>query len=205
MKFKFYILAILMLLIVFLVTFLIITTNTKNESEPLSQSNEIIKLPVTPAEDISIPNNSNTQITLFDGYVVAPSDQIKVLFDYIYLDVYAIFGCQNASSTEQVLRLTAKYTQSQQGNHLRDVGEALLNWEPFIYKDVGRILFPQEAVAANTRLVFTSISNDGIRSARFRVNGNERTIFYGWHQNQILFAPSLECLYGTIEATSEDV
>ncbi len=122
-----------------------------------------------------------------------PSNSFEQVLSELYLDTFLQFECVvPGRPSERALMVTTRPDQNGNDTTAR---QAVLQWEPFMARDVGVALYPnlQDSDFNDTILDFSDVGNDQL-AAQFTVNGSARSIYYGWVLNFVVFATSKNCL-----------
>ena len=155
-------------------------------------------------DEMSLPIYEDIEVVTFDNVdrsqsfeerlSETPRASFQEVLDNVYLNSYSIYSCESPE-LENVLVLTARSSQDGVENHYRDAVTAIMNWEEYIFEDIGQFIFPDLRPQDQVGLLnFSGVPNTGQRRATVFIAGEERTIHYGWRLNYVLFASTEACL-----------
>ncbi len=137
----------------------------------------------------------------FDSLVsVVPSKNFTSVLDSLYLDYYAIVSCRYQGSNENVIRLLFDDSIASRKS-MSDYELLVYGWESDIARDIGDIIFSNISSQEREKILqFSSAQELGFRSASLLVNGEKRSLHYGFIDNVFYLASSMECIEATERA-----
>ena len=131
-----------------------------------------------------------------------PSAQFTEVASSVYVDKYWINECQiKRLPVDRAFAMVAEPNPTLGLKQYQATEQAILNWESYVVRDVGKTLFPNLLLSEikSIRTAFTVYDLDS-RFTKFFIGSNEYEIHYGWILNYVIFATSHECLITSIEA-----
>ena len=128
-----------------------------------------------------------------------PSPVFPIITSEYWMDTkgYVIMTCEHEGEVDTALMMTARYVAEPLSleDSFRPAREALDEWEPFVLRDIGSLVFPMmRGIEGATPSDFVFIPGTSIKRATFDVNGVEAEIFSGWVLNYLFFSSSALCL-----------
>lgn len=127
-------------------------------------------------------------------FSVVPSQNLISVLDKIYLDYYSIVPCRYRGYEENVIRLVFDDSISSRQS-MSDYGLLVYGWESDIAKDIGDIIFPNISMLEREKVLqFSKAEEEGFRVAPLKVKGDERLLYYGFAENVLYIAGSMECI-----------
>ncbi len=120
--------------------------------------------------------------------------QFKELLNTMYTDVYGVFPCTISSEDSQVVMFTA-IPQGDSDAQYDAAIKAVRAWEPYIFMDIGAMIFGKERLPAVLgEIAFSPYGNTLYRRAQVSLSDGTGYIFTGWRLNFVFFADSESCL-----------
>lgn len=122
----------------------------------------------------------------------------QAVLNLSHKDTFAQFGCTLEDRTGTGFFWAIKYENFASDNAGISLAKmAVLEWEPYIVKDIGDLIFSQITPSEREQLLTfrTHADDPEVRVADLLVDGKNVQLHYLWLSNYLVFASSLECVY----------
>ena len=179
----------------------------------------LLKLSMNSAQDTELPTElpiGSPNVPRSDGSVVPtdvgfktdgvaplptilskqPSYQFQEAMRNVHNDVYALFPCSTTEKETNVLMLLKKSQMDGELYTTRAAVEALTAWEPYVFSDVGALIFPNELMPSSVPLVSFNTIGDGVMRRTPVSFADERGgfIYMSEYYEYMFYGASLQCV-----------